>query len=386
MTRSSRPAHSLTCREAIHEVFADDPGVLTTRDVVTEIHRRHARLPWKPSTIGTYLIGLSANHTSSHHYPTLRKHAFLWTLGNGRYRLWDGDEDGAPPVSAARPRRSVPRARRSSLHVLPPRTIDSPVRHATRAALVAGLVASIHETPYQPGYRRRSHGLEVRGWPDRLSSYFWPTPNHGLAATATQMDSWYAAAGTLSERLLAGGSWTESEHEDAHALALEMLEWGRVPQRAASAAIVESVFRRALGLPFDGNPPMNSGWTKVAALATAFLEGRPDRAPHVIWDSRVSTSLVWHLEPLVVAASLTPQHAFPRIGAVPGRGGSRPRRQQLTWANAYGSWSSQEAGSELVHEIRDVLNHGDYGLMPTPDGEGPWTIRGVESVLFMDGY
>lgn len=39
-------------------------------------------------------LGLSVNHSSSHHYPTERKHAFLFSLGNGRYRLWDADRDG----------------------------------------------------------------------------------------------------------------------------------------------------------------------------------------------------------------------------------------------------------------------------------------------------
>ena len=41
---------------------------------------------------------------------------------------------------------------------------------------------------------------------------------------------------------------------------------------------------RALGLDYDFPTPMNSGWSKVAALATAYLEGSPDEAPHVIWN------------------------------------------------------------------------------------------------------
>lgn len=41
----------------------------------------------------------------------------------------------------------------------------------------------------------------------------------------------------------------------------------------------------------------------------------------------------------------------------------------------------------LVGEIRDLLNAGGYPPMPLPDGgEGLWTIHGVGSVLFMDGY
>jgi hypothetical protein len=135
---------------------------------------------------------------------------------------------------------------------------------------------------------------------------------------------------------------------------------------------------------------MNSGWTKVAALATAFLEGEPDRSPHVIWDSRVSTSIVVRLDQMLIGRPAdVPRRTFPDIGVVPGQGGKRrwPQPLHQSWARAYRSWPAQEAGSLLVREIRDQLNRGDYGWMPLPDGgEGRWTIRGVESVLFMDGY
>ena len=133
---------------------------------------------------------------------------------------------------------------------------------------------------------------------------------------------------------------------------------------------------------------MNSGWTKVAALATAFLEGEPDRAPHVIWDSRVSTSIVWRFDRMLAATpDVDPRRPFPGLGVIGGRGGTRPRCLKLRWAHPYGRWWGQEAGSAIVREIRDVLNEGALGWMPLPDGgEGRWTIRGVESVLFMDGY
>lgn len=167
-----------------------------------------------------------------------------------------------------------------------------------------------------------------------------------------------------------------------------MLKWGGVTRQSQfSETTVEAVFRKALGLNVAGAVPMNSGWTKVTALATAYLEDQPGAKAHVIWDSRVSTSLVARLDKLLVESNrANPKQIFPQIGPVTGRGGTRPRTFKLSWSHAYGSWRAQEAGSTLVRELRDILNR-DYDPMPLPDGTSrPWTVRGVESVLFMDGY
>jgi hypothetical protein len=390
MTPAMDDDRPMTCADAIRHVFGRSADVHTTADVVAKMQATFPDRAWKTSTIGTYLIGLSVNHTSAHHYPTLQRRAFLRSLGNGRYRLWRRDQDGPKPVPSAEAALPAPRgARLPTSPSFPAPTggaMASLPDRPERRDLVQALVQRIHTTPFRAGYRRRPYGDTVKGWPDRLRTYFWPHPHHDLAATDLQMQGWFTAAGALSEELLTAGEWTPEECERAHDLALKMLGWGRVPQRTSTPAVVESVFRRSLGMPGSAGAPMNSGWTKVAALATAYLEGRTDRAPHVIWDSRVSTSLVTHLEPLVMHAGLEPKQVFPGIGAVGGRGGTRPRRRELRWAAAYGSWTSQDAGSALVREIRDVLNQRNFGLMPTGDGEGPWTIRGVESVLFMDGY
>ena len=85
----------MTCREAIREVFAEVTGVLTTNDVISRIYAKHPDQPWQRNTISAHLIGLSANHSSSHHYPAFRKHAFLFSLGNGRYRLLNAETDGS---------------------------------------------------------------------------------------------------------------------------------------------------------------------------------------------------------------------------------------------------------------------------------------------------
>ena len=84
----------MTCTEAIKEVFANETGVLTTKQVTDKIYAKHPDKPWKKSTITAHLMGLSVNHPSSIHYPGAKNHAFLFSLGNGRYRLWEPKQDG----------------------------------------------------------------------------------------------------------------------------------------------------------------------------------------------------------------------------------------------------------------------------------------------------
>lgn len=84
----------MNCREAIEEVFASETGVLTTRQVIDRIYSKYSDKPWKENTISAHLIGLSVNHPTSRYYPSVRKHAFLFSLGNGRYRRWNQNQDG----------------------------------------------------------------------------------------------------------------------------------------------------------------------------------------------------------------------------------------------------------------------------------------------------
>jgi len=84
----------MNCREAVQQAFDGETGVLTTADVVARITANHPDQPWKTSTISAHLIGLSVNHPSSRHYPSVRQHGILFSLGNGRYRLWNEEEDG----------------------------------------------------------------------------------------------------------------------------------------------------------------------------------------------------------------------------------------------------------------------------------------------------
>ncbi len=84
----------MTCTEAIKEVFVSEEGVLTTQQVIDMIYAKYPDQPWKKSTITAHLMGLSVNHQSSIHYAWARKQAFLFSLGRGRYRIWDPEQDG----------------------------------------------------------------------------------------------------------------------------------------------------------------------------------------------------------------------------------------------------------------------------------------------------
>ena len=131
---------------------------------------------------------------------------------------------------------------------------------------------------------------------------------------------------------------------------------------------------------------MNSTWTKLAAFSTEHLAN-----PHVIWDSRVATSVTWRLEQLFLAEGLTTvPYGSPEIphnlGPMQvGRGGTRPRELKLNWTNAYGCWPAQFAASEFVRTIRDYLNANPIAYSKL-SSQMPWTLREVEQVLFMDGY
>ena len=259
-----------------------------------------------------------------------------------------------------------------------------------RTALVAQLVDEIHKSQMINCYRKAEIST-VTGWTKRLNSYFWPSPQFGYRSTNIAVASMSDRAAALAKK----SDWTAEDGVAAVMLANDIFRWGGVPQETESVTPenIQAVMRAAVNAKIgDRRPLMNSGWTKVAAFASNHLEGLPGQHPQVIWDSRVATSITKRLDALLVdVPEAQVPSCFSRIGRVDiGRGGNRPAKLKLKWVNGYGSWSAQLAGSQLVAEMRDVLN-GDpekYGKMPLPENgaNGPWTMRGVEMVLFMDGY
>lgn len=84
-----------TCTNAVIDALRDLRKPSTTNEVIDWIFRNHSEKLWEKSTIRSHLIGLSKNHPSSVHYPTLHKQACLYHDPDGKYRLAD---DIAPPI------------------------------------------------------------------------------------------------------------------------------------------------------------------------------------------------------------------------------------------------------------------------------------------------
>ena len=250
------------------------------------------------------------------------------------------------------------------------------------SAYLSQMVHEIEDEPFQAHYKRRPWGPSVRGWATRLEAYFWPKPEIGYAQTLERLRPLLSEGQALAE---ACRPWSDATAVRAVRFANAVFAWGGVRQRVVTAAPVDQVLQAALSGTANG-APMNSGWSKVAAFATAQLESQ--HRSQAIWDSRVSWSLVRRSDRTLSTKGHTRIPTWLRsIGKVPGRGGSRTTmRTTLPWPNAYRSWPSHFAASALIRDLRDELNHQGIAASTYPGSNEPWTVRAVEMVLFMDGY
>lgn len=227
-------------------------------------------------------------------------------------------------------------------------------------------------------------------WDARLENYVW----EGRSFFQNQDDLadliW---RGSVFSRLVkANLEWTERDKGEAIKWACEIFAWGGTRQKQIVTwnkvhSTLKNALAHAIVMP---GAPINSGYTKVASFGTAFLEECDSNAtPQVINDSRVAASLTSRLDDILDRRGWLPGQIFPGLGTVKAaRGGTRPRSVNLNWPNAYQSWVGQFAATQVVRMIRDLLNQGgDYPKMPCrEEKESHWTMRGVEAVLFMDGY
>lgn len=97
MTRYSKPVWQMV-KEAVEEM-----GEVTAKDVREYIKEHYPEDNVNELTISAQVIACSVNHTSAHHYPNTRR--FLFYLGNGRYRMYNPDEDGIWEVTTSGARR-----------------------------------------------------------------------------------------------------------------------------------------------------------------------------------------------------------------------------------------------------------------------------------------
>jgi hypothetical protein len=252
------------------------------------------------------------------------------------------------------------------------------------AEIVKKLVTDIETEPFVAMYRQRAFGSPLTGWRARLEGYYWPNPSSGYAATCAELAPLLDTARKLVDSL---GQWTKDQRKQAVEFASRVFEWGGVVQRTDyDWQDVEAVLGSAVEGCARANARMNSGWTKVAAFATAHLELERNL---VIWDSRVAHSLVQRIDRILhEAGHREVPEQFLNIGWVPGRGGSRSRRQIALkgWRNGYQKWEFVYAGSALVRAICNELNSRERLLASDDRKTEPWTLRQVEMVLFMDGY
>lgn len=182
----------------------------------------------------------------------------------------------------------------------------------------------------------------------------------------------------------------------------KLFRWGGVTRGEGhdppNMCSVESVLKTAFYCADRFGAPLDSAWTKLAAISTSSLKINEAEArfPQVIFDSRVSVALLEAIDTVCEEESefkgLRDTYRRAGLGYVPGRGGNRLARvtnlRAKGWKSGYRKWSSQFIASRLVAKMVAVLNSSDcISKMPGPnDILQPWDTRGVEKVLFMEGY
>lgn len=221
-------------------------------------------------------------------------------------------------------------------HALEPREESSfggttVMRYCDTGALARALVEWIARDPFRAVSKKRNFaGGVVKGWPERLREYAWQ--NRDYAETERHLKPLLAEAENLAVGLEDAGEWAPEEAERAVRTAANIFEWGGGrPRTGPSPGDVRNVFLNALRGRVLEKAPMSSSWSKVAAFATAHLEGDEDRHPQAIWDSRVSTAVVSRFDQMLatVGATKIPSELQP-IAVMSSRPGSGTRPRSLT--------------------------------------------------------
>ncbi len=249
-----------------------------------------------------------------------------------------------------------------------------------RPQLISALVDQIEGHRFTFLYRNRSvAGHSGVGWAGALSLYSANAPQPDPAAH-------FAWLNTITARV--GAATTAS---DKISIANDVLKWGGMGTRISNArggqALLTSVIASATEGHCVDNAPMNSSYTKIAAI---FCYGVNNY--NAIWDSRVSTALCFRLGCILEKAGMSREEAaeyFPELGYVPGvslRVGARLGAIRSFWPNVYSTWSGHFAGAKVALEVSDELNRRaiPHPNIPQDAMPGTWTPWKVNMVLFVD--
>jgi hypothetical protein len=259
----------------------------------------------------------------------------------------------------------------------------------------------IHTKPWIRLYRKKQFGFPVVGWPQRLSQFaLMSQQSPSLPQHLAWLDKITRKASTYST---SHAGIPAAIHQST---AADILKWGGVLR--GNLPRVPTVLKEVVQTARTGNDvhraPMNSGWTKIAAVYAYTFPGAPQQ---VIWDSRVSLSICTRLVDYANSHHLGLNHVrtlYPNLGWIPGRGGNRPvltSKASTLFPNRYGCWKAHFSGGQLAKDISDHLNQNiiKYGSpsssmcvegtrflksnnTPIPSLWDPWLVA---CVLFMDG-
>lgn len=270
-----------------------------------------------------------------------------------------------------------------------------PSKGASDEEFAKAIVAWIDEDPFTPMYQRQPIADSVSSWHDRLESFFWPKPRNGLMQVSHSADALMYRAELLARGINDGIEWNIEDKELAVKTAEEVFLQAGTPQKDVTWQNVYAVMKAALNKDALSGAKMNSGWSLLASFATRWLNKENGRTSMICWNSRSATSIISRLDFLLVEAGYDALDGrFEHLGTIPGWGGTRPREMSLQWPDGYRSWETEFAASEFVTLMVDCLNNESnqdgtpkYAQMPIPTGgRAPWSMQGVQLVLFSDGY
>lgn len=270
--------------------------------------------------------------------------------------------------------------------------------------LILDIVNQIQTDCWRQFFRKRPTGIIAKGWAKRLHHYTWSTKSAPDFFNHLVWLDQITKEASVGETLINA----TQRHSARCKIAKDILVWGGVTR--GNIAKVPHVIDEVIDAVHTGTPskdaPMNSGWTKIAAVYSLVMPNAPQQ---IIWDSRVSLSICKRLGIAAQSLGLSTaelQKTFGcRLGWVAGRGGNRPKLQvyaQKWFPSRYGKWEAHFEGGAVVAEMAKILNanmstygtpcdaltNHEHSHLKKLGIEPPqkWTPWLVACVLFMDGY